>query len=311
MPTASIESFCKKASRLTLSQVVDNVVVEETLVAEDDGASRRRNFTVTMHLFPRNQYEEEYETSPKEVIHALGSAFGVVLKKEIQLELKKLNSDLKNQMANVGKGHAAPTEDRGGEDDEDDEAEGDAPDVGNQEPASKLPPRDDASENGDGDADEEKRVRQTRQQSYESDSEDEGEDPVDERQSEKGDDIGSEAPSSDSEGDGSMDGEVRVTWAERIRLAGERLADVCTFVSPGSFSFEHKSRSQCKFDLSVSSFLAHMNLLPLLTIHRSFIVFCRYSKVVARGNNRTYLRENDRSPDFKYLSMPTCQGGGS
>lgn len=252
MSIARIESFCRKASRLTLSQAVDDVVVEETLVTEDEGASRRRNFTVTMHLFPREQYEEEYETSPKEILNALGSAFALVLKKEIQVELKKLSNDLKNQLANVGKGHAAPREDRGGEDDDEDAEGGDEDEAGDAAP-SKLPPRDDVSEVGDGDAEEEKRVRQTRQQSYDSDSEDEHEEGNEEHQSEKGDGVESQAADSDSEDSESTgEGDIRVTWADRVRLAGERLADICSFVSPGSFVFEHKSRSRCTFDLSVS-----------------------------------------------------------
>ena len=113
----------------------------------------------------------------------------------------------------------------------------------------ELPPRDDASEVGDGDAEEEKRIRQTRQMSYESDSEDDDTAPG--NNGGEDDAVESEAP--DEVDDVSMDAATLAgaKWNERVGIADEKLSDNCLHVVPGSFSFEQKSRSRCKFDLNV------------------------------------------------------------
>lgn len=288
MSVSEIDAFCKKASRLTLSQLVDNVIVEETLMMEE--GARRRNFRVTTNLFPRDQYEQEYRTSPKEILHALGAAFGIILKKEIQVELKKFNADLKAQISNVGKAQAAPQERGAAEDGDNEDVEG----ANNEDTAAdgkiagssgeELPPRDDASEVGDGDAEEEKRIRQTRQMSYESDSEDDVADD------DEDDAVNAEATEEDV-GEESVDaGKLGgAKWDERARTAGQELSNNCSYVVPGSFSFEHRSRSQCKFDLNVR-ILALLGFRLTGDLHIHVTVFSRDTETTAGRHHRAKLR---------------------
>ena len=155
-----VKRFCKKASRLTLSQVVESVVVTEKLAAEQ--GQRNKVFTIKINFFPEGEYRVEYDITPAEIKKSFGIKFAQVMKKEIQMELKKLDTDLKNQISALGKGRAEKEPRNGGgvgvEEAED------------EEPAA--PGDDDASEAGDGDADTVKRARQQAEQvSYESDEE--------------------------------------------------------------------------------------------------------------------------------------------
>lgn len=155
-----IKKFCKTASRLTLSQVVESVVVTEKLVAEQ--GQRNKVFTIKINFFPEEEYRVEYDVSPAEINKSFGSKFAPVMKKEIQTELKKLAADLKNQISVLGKGRVE-REPRGGGGTAVEEAEDDE---------LAAPADDNASEVGDGDADTTKRARQQAEQvSYESDEE--------------------------------------------------------------------------------------------------------------------------------------------
>ncbi|KAF9653451.1 beta and beta-prime subunits of DNA dependent RNA-polymerase [Thelephora ganbajun] len=157
-----IKKFCKTASRLTLSQVVDSVVVTEKLVTEQ--GQRNKVFTIKINFFPEEEYRTEYDITPAEIKKSFGIKFAQVMKKEIQIELKKLDADLKSQISALGKGEAEK-ESRSGRGVA-------AEDADDDEPAA--PADDGASEVGDGDADTAKRARQQAEQvSYESDEESE------------------------------------------------------------------------------------------------------------------------------------------
>lgn len=149
------QAFCKRASQLTISQIVDKVLVRETLLP-----TKRRQSVVTITFYPEDEYKKEYDLELEEIERSF-IGFSMILKKELQVEFKRMSVDLKAQWAELGKGR---TEKRNAErEEEDDEAE---------PPAQ----RDDASEVGDGDADHEKRVRQSKQQTtYESDDEEQEE----------------------------------------------------------------------------------------------------------------------------------------
>ena len=166
---ADIDSFCRKASRLTLAQVVDRVSVKEKLTSQ--GNSRTKDFTIDLTFYPKSDYESEYDVDPSEILTVFGTKFSLILKREVQNELKKLDQDLKSQMTNLGKGKAArPTlgdrDDNPGEDDE-----------GGSRP--QRADDDDVSEVGDGDASAEKRQRQTKEQATYDDDEDSGDDDTD------------------------------------------------------------------------------------------------------------------------------------
>ena len=169
IPVSAVDAFCKKATRLTMSQIVDTVTVKETLAAI--GGVRTKAYTVDLTFYPKTEYESEYDVEPSEILAAFGTKFPLILKKEVQTELKKLDQDLKTQMANVGKGKAVarqPDEAVPGGDADESSGEGD---IGKQDQDD-----DELSEVGDGDATSAKRKRQSKEQtSYDDeDSEDGG-----------------------------------------------------------------------------------------------------------------------------------------
>lgn len=159
IPEQQILSFCKRASRLTLAQIVDRVEVREKLTKH-----RRRQFIVDVHFYPKLEYQEEYEVKGEEIRDIFNMKFPQILRKLIQLEYKKLKANLKSQMVDVGQGQAEKRSQKGATDAEDaDEVEDPIRGGG-----------DDASEMGDGDADDEKRARQTKEQTtYDTDEEEE------------------------------------------------------------------------------------------------------------------------------------------
>ena len=116
---ADIKTFCKRASRVTLAQLVEGVVVNEQLRVE--GQARRTQFTVDLNFFPKEEILEEHDVDPLDILSVFATKFPLLLKKELQNELKKLDADLKSQIAELGKGKAVRTrEGTVGDDDEGD-----------------------------------------------------------------------------------------------------------------------------------------------------------------------------------------------
>lgn len=161
IPLTDVDAFCKKASRLVLSQVVDSVAVKERLTVNGD--ARRTEFVINITFFPRDEYEAEYDVEPSEILSAFATKFPLIFKKEILADMKKLDADLRSQMTELGKAKTVRdrTSTRGGQEGDDEEGTG-----GNQDD-------DGNSEAGDGDAGDAKRSRQRKEQtSYESDEDD-------------------------------------------------------------------------------------------------------------------------------------------
>ncbi len=157
------DAFARRASRVTLSQVVDEVTVVERLAVNNQ--ARQKQFTIDIEFYPEEEYRAEFEVSPSQLVGVFGTRFSLILKHEIQVEMRKLAADLKSQITELGKGKAAPAGEEGAS-----AAAGD----GEEDADAGEPPRrrddDEGSEADDGDASREKRHRQKHQQtSYESD----------------------------------------------------------------------------------------------------------------------------------------------
>ncbi|KAH9939980.1 beta and beta-prime subunits of DNA dependent RNA-polymerase [Amylocystis lapponica] len=166
VPLSDVDGFCKRASRLALSHVVDKVVVKEQLTANGD--SRSKDFVIELKFYPRAEYQAEYDVEATEILAAFGTRFPMIFRKELQTELKKLDADLKSQIVELGQGKAArdmPGAAAGAD------AEGDEENGGRNEKDD-----DDASEVGDGDATAAKRQRQTKEQATYEDDDEEDED---------------------------------------------------------------------------------------------------------------------------------------
>jgi hypothetical protein len=163
-----VDIFCKGASRLTMSQVVDGVTVTEAFVV--DGEARQTRYTVNIIFFPREEYETEYNVKPPEILAAFATKFPLALTREIRWELKNLDADLKSQIADLGKGKTTKAR-RGDGDGDGDDGEGES------QSATKETAEGDISDTGDWDAEDWKQAKRKRQQaSYESDDEDESDD---------------------------------------------------------------------------------------------------------------------------------------
>ncbi|KAF8897740.1 hypothetical protein BD779DRAFT_1608262 [Infundibulicybe gibba] len=227
-PAPLIDTFCKRASRVTLAQVVEGVEVRETLRAE--GAARRTRFTIDVRFFPREEYEAEYDVRAGEILEVFAVRFPLVLKREIQAEMKKLDANLKSQMAELGKGKKVRRA-------QEEEGEGDdAVDLG----AEGKRADDETSEIGDGDAEDEKRARQGKQQAtYDSDEdEDEDEDVLD-------NDMIEALHEGDSDDEQVVNKPAKKSGLKaRAAVVAERFQDNLPFAT--SFSFDE---SNCEFQI--------------------------------------------------------------
>lgn len=238
IPQANIDLFCKRASRVALSQVVENVIVRESPKVE--GHARRTTFGIDIIFFPEEEYVTEYDIKPLDILNAFSTRFPLMFRREITNEMKKLDSDIRSQITDMGKGKKATTErgeDAGGED------EDEAPRKGRGD--------DEESEIGDGDADDEKRARQAKQAvTYESDEEEDVEDAYGEY-----DDAEIEAAFAEAEENiGNDSQELKKKKRKRPSSLGEevnRVAD--TFISylKHATSFEF-TPTKCTFELEVS-----------------------------------------------------------
>lgn len=233
-----IDTFCKRAGRLTMSQVVDKVVVKETLAAT--GSSRTKDFSIELVFYPRPDYQTEYDVEPSEILSAFGTKFPLVLKKEIQNELKKLDQDMKTQMAEIGKGKTVREPAGAGE------AEAGADDFEEGRTGRGGKDDDETSEIGDGDATAAKRQRQAKEQAtYDEDEDDDEDEPMDQY-----DDDAIEAAyagSADSDTDSASEDVDAEDLSDQIDAVEQNFMQNFSYTK--SFAFRD---SDCTIELQVS-----------------------------------------------------------
>ena len=240
IPNEQADAFARRASRVTLSQIVDKVTVHEGLTA--NSGARKKQFTIHIDFYPRQEYRAEFDVSPTELLQAFGTRFPLTLKREIQIEMKRLAAHLRSQIDELGKGKSVPQGEEGAPGAAGGTEEDEGADAGEPTP---MRYDDDESEIGDGDASGEKRQRQKQQQvSYESDEdEDEG-------------DI--EPPGADPETASALDAEGTIN--DELEKPGKtiRFKDHVSRVEESFLeSFPHAtgfdfSASRCTIELEVS-----------------------------------------------------------
>ncbi|CAG8478441.1 1597_t:CDS:10 [Paraglomus brasilianum] len=93
------EKFPVTLSRLTLAEVVDEIVVTEKIVQGRLRGSWRKAYFVRMNFFPSEEYVDEYDISPKQVEVAIGSQFITMLRTSVTKFLAKKNK----KDADIGK----------------------------------------------------------------------------------------------------------------------------------------------------------------------------------------------------------------
>jgi len=231
IPQQDIDLFCKRASRVKLSQVVESVVVREELKVE--GQARRTQLTVDIKFFSQEEYQAEYDVEPLEILAAFTTKFPLTLKKEMLKEMKRLDANLHSQIADMGKGKK--TRESGDDEEAGEDEEG-------QSTTKKKKDAGEGSEVGDGDGDDEKRARQRKEQAtYESDESDE--------EGPEGDNDDLEAES-DSAGANNEDQPIGSRAQGSLESEVKKVVGIFTRSLPQATSFEFTD-SGCTFRLEV------------------------------------------------------------
>ncbi|SAM02441.1 hypothetical protein [Absidia glauca] len=126
--------FCKEASKLTLSQLVDNVAVTETTTSKSALTNYRRSkmYTIRLNLFPESEYKEEYLASKKQVKKVLATGFLKDLEEAIRKDIKgrKVTNIAEGRKVASASKEASMNEDLGADADQaTEENDGDATDA--------------------------------------------------------------------------------------------------------------------------------------------------------------------------------------
>ncbi|GAA5979497.1 hypothetical protein JCM11641_005413 [Rhodosporidiobolus odoratus] len=255
-----LKTFCQSSTRLTLSQVVDDVTVEERLTpkSQETNYTRQKVYTVRLNLFPRADYEAEYSISSEQILSGVVRNFIPMLDKAITKEIKQNEKELKSQAGEVGRGKKISDRSKGKTSgaDEDGEGERDAGVVGRGN-----------DEEIDGDADDERRGRQAQdEQNYDSDEDEDKEEDAEaeaERALEDKFKDASDGESSDEESDNEEDPEAvakrtKAESLERMRQLERKVTEYSRFVN--KLSFDKEDGEWCEFEIEFSS-QAHKLLL--------------------------------------------------
>jgi DNA-directed RNA polymerase I subunit RPA1 len=226
------EAFIKQVSKLTLSEVVERVVVTERLSSRTSTDARLRKYTVLLEFYPPEEYSKEYALSPDQLHEALAFNLSWRLKKELVAEMRTAKQTLSQDMS-VGVGLKV----RGG-------ADGD--DVEESEESQGRRGRDDELDDDDNDAGQAKRARQNTQHEYEED------DAMGPGLKDMEDYVERELEEDEQDEEEAMDIDP-AHKAAQDRLA-DQLAD--TFKQAAkyatSFSFDSHTGRSAQFDLEVS-----------------------------------------------------------
>ncbi|GAA5891337.1 hypothetical protein JCM6882_004661 [Rhodosporidiobolus microsporus] len=254
---SKLKTFCQSSTRLTLSQVVDDVTVEERLTPKSQATNytRQKVYAVKLNLFPRADYDAEYSISSEQILAGIARNFVPLLDKAILKEIKQNDRELKSQAGEVGRGKkVSERKGKASGADEDGAGEEDAGVVGRQ-----------ADEEIDGDADDERRGRQAQdEQNYDSD-EDEDKDDADADEAaleaKFKDADGSDDEDSSDEEDEDPEAVARRSKAEsleRMKQFERKVPDTSRYVN--KLTFDKEDGEWCEFELEFSS-QAHKLLL--------------------------------------------------
>jgi len=236
VPEPDLARFIKDAKKVTLSELVDKVTVTERLSSKtiDNGHTRSRTYTVLLDFYPKEEYLEEHNLTPHQILESLPSSFGLHVRNEILRELKEVGKMLKNDLEGVGKGKTVRIP-RGTVD------ENLASTIEEQGDLAGAEVESDA---GDGDADDAKRAANSKDIATYDDDES---------------DSGSVGDLEDIEGafpaDADIDEEAGKA-ADEATIAARKEEVEAAFITAAryvsKFSFDLKEGRSCEFDIQVS-----------------------------------------------------------
>lgn len=247
-----LKTFCQSSTRLTLSQVVDDVTVEERLTPKtsESNYSRLKLYTVRLNLFPREDYEAEYSISSEQILAGITRTFVPLLDKAITKEIKTNDRETRSQAADMGRGKKVSK--RGGGKstgaDEDGDGEPDAGVVGRDE-----------GEEIDGDADDERRGRQgDDEQTYDDDEDSDADVGVDAEEeleakfrSDKEDSDDDSSDDEDASDPAALARKSKAESLERMKQYERRVPETSRFIN--KLVFDKKEGGSCEFELEVRS----------------------------------------------------------
>jgi DNA-directed RNA polymerase I subunit RPA1 len=208
------DAFVKHVSRLTLSEVVEQVTVTERLSGKTAEAnnSRVRKYTVLLDFYPPEEYTDEYKITVDQLHESLCTSFADRIKRQVVNQLRTAVK-AKEQDEAVGKGLRL----RAGADMEE------APRRG----------RDDELDDDDEDAGQLKRARQTRALEYEDDEAETGVQDLE--------DIIEAGQDSDEEKDEDEDAAAKAAWDEASDALAEQFKRASKYATDFHFDAAGKS----------------------------------------------------------------------
>lgn len=242
-----LKTFCQSSTRLTLSQVVDEVTVQERLTSKSaaNNHSRQKLYTVRLQLYPRKDYVAEHSITPEQILVGVQRTFVPLLDKAILKEIKQNDKEIKSQAGDLGKARKVSAKEA---------ANGPADDAAGDGGEDGRPVGRDAGEEEDGDADDDRRARQGKdEKEYESDEDEEA--PADEEADlEKQFQSGSEKGEGDSDDSDDEDAEVaerrsKKETLERMKMIERKVATASRYIE--KVTFDKEEGQFCEFELEV------------------------------------------------------------
>lgn len=277
LPTVSdgeAVEFCKFASKLNLSHIVESVNVRETLSGKDPNTgARSKVYVLRVTFWKRQEYAEEYDMSEHQLEQVIERKFVPMLEKAITHDLRKTKSrrlsseKVADDDEEVGKPQKSFEEGAGTKSSGEAEIEGDEGDGEVAGPSRKVKDADDMDpdddeeeaerdeEEAEGDGDASATIRNKKQKqmvSYEDDSGDDGNIDEDERGPKSGADfMDLEAKEDGGENDEGAE-EVEGEKDENGRTAEERILEKAVYVN--KYRFDRDAGRWCELHLKVRLF---------------------------------------------------------
>lgn len=237
--------FCRGVTRILLSQFIDNVIVVEKTGISDNGSSYR-SYSIRLQFFTREEYEEEYDITQKELLTVLRSKFLLELETAVIKEIRRQKRMGQTAVAEVGSALPRNQTELGARDEEGDANASGAGD-------------DEDSDIDEEDATEEKEKANTKQAvSYDNPDDEELEVMEKAGKSDSEFDSDSEdSASSSSDSDSDDEGDVKMRQAPSAAMskeAKEREKEVITAHKMiRKFNFDDANGEWCEFDLEMDS----------------------------------------------------------
>lgn len=262
---ATLKAFCQTTTRLTLSQIVDEVTVRERLSPKTaaNNFSRQKLYTIRLALYPKVDYTEEYNITPESILLGIQRTFVPLLDKNILKQIKQNDKESKSSVGDMGKARKVSAADTAkaqvdGEDALAAEAAGDVVDdvegEGDEEVRESAQSKAKAVAESDEDDDE--------VEDADADKAADDEDDDDDGFSKAFPDSGSEVDDDESEDEATPAALAKATKLDtlsRMKMIERKTAGASRYID--KVTFDKENGEWCEFDLEVSEFCTTLSQL--------------------------------------------------